>query len=148
MPLIKSSKNLGVMFAMIGVVMFSAKAVMVKLAYEFGIDSVSLLMLRLIFALPVYAVITFFQYRKSMVKVTKSDYLWIVLFGFVGYYLASIFDFIGLMYIKAGLERVILFVYPTIVLFISAIFLKKKIKRIMATKMNIEQNWKNYTNME
>ena len=57
----------------------------------------------------------------------RNDYLWLLVFGFLGYYMASYLDFVGLLYIKASLERVILFVYPTLVLLISRIFLKNKI---------------------
>ena len=63
------------------------------------------------------------------VKNKKEDYIWLVFFGVIGYYLASLFDFIGLQYIKASLERIILFVYPTIVLVFNRIFLKKQINK-------------------
>ncbi len=127
----------GVFVAIIGIVLFSAKAVMVKLAYQYGVSSIHLLLFRLGFSLPVY--IGFILYYKPRKKETikRSEYLWLLLFGFVGYYLASYFDFLGLQYIKAGLERIILFVYPTLVLFISRIFLKKKLKKKQLTAIFI-----------
>lgn len=125
----KETRLLGVLLAVLGVVLFSAKAIMVKLAYEYGIDSVSLLLLRMLFALPVYIVIAFVLKPKNQKELKKTDYLWLVFFGFVGYYLASYFDFLGLQYIKAGLERIVLFVYPTLVLLISRLFLKTKISK-------------------
>jgi len=127
----------GVFVAIIGIVLFSAKAVMVKLAYQYGVSSIHLLLFRLGFSLPVY--IGFILYYKPRKKETikGSEYLWLLLFGFVGYYLASYFDFLGLQYIKAGLERIILFVYPTLVLFISRIFLKKKLKKKQLTAIFI-----------
>ena len=125
-----NSKSQGVLLAVIGVVLFSAKAIMVKLAYGYKIDAVSLLMLRMLFSLPVYLVIAILVKPEKQGAIQKSDYLWLVFFGFIGYYLASYFDFEGLNYIKAGLERIVLFVYPTLVLLISRLFLKTKISKI------------------
>ncbi|WP_109830975.1 DMT family transporter [Reichenbachiella versicolor] len=121
------SKNLGVALAIVGVVMFSAKAVMVKLAYQYEVEPVTLLLLRMIFALPIYIIVAIRLFQTKRPRVSSKDYLWLVFFGFVGYYLASYFDFLGLEYIKAGLERIILFVYPTLVVVFSAIFLRTKI---------------------
>lgn len=120
---------LGVVLALCGVVLFSAKAVMVKLAYEYNVDAISLLLLRMLFALPIYLAIAFVKRPKDPQVMKPKIYLWVVGLGVVGYYLASLFDFIGLQYIKASLERIILFVYPTIVLLISRIFLKKQITK-------------------
>tara|TARA_B100000809_G_scaffold249300_2_gene280472 strand:+ start:43662 stop:44555 length:894 start_codon:yes stop_codon:yes gene_type:complete len=125
----KETRSLGVVLAIFGVVLFSAKAIMVKKAYEYDIDSVSLLLLRMLFSLPVYIVIAVLVKPEKAAEIKKTDYLWLVFFGFVGYYLASYFDFLGLQYIKAGLERIVLFVYPTLVLLISRVFLKTKITR-------------------
>ncbi|WP_422359419.1 DMT family transporter [Reichenbachiella sp.] len=121
------SRIIGVILALLGVVLFSAKAVMVKLAYQYDVDAVSLLLLRMLFALPLYLVIAFVKRPKDPEVMKPKVYLWIIGLGVVGYYLASLFDFLGLQYIKASLERIILFVYPTIVLFISRIFFKKLI---------------------
>jgi len=107
--------------------MFSSKAVMVKMGYQYGVDSVSLLLLRMIFSLPIYLVIAFIQ--KPHLPINKKDYGWLIGFGMIGYYLASYFDFQGLLYIKASLERLILFIYPTLVVFISFIVFKKKITK-------------------
>lgn len=114
--------------AAMGVIMFSAKAVFVKMAYAYDIDSVSLLLIRMGIALPIYiviAVITSIRQKKQPLQ--KSEYYLLILLGFLGYYLASYFDFKGLQYISASLERLILFVYPTLVLIISSVFLKKRI---------------------
>ena len=125
----KETKSLGVLLAVLGVVLFSAKAIMVKLAYEYDVDSVTLLLFRLLFSLPVYLVIAFFVRPKKANEIKKTDYLWLFFFGFIGYYLASYFDFLGLKYIKAGLERIVLFLYPTLVVIISRVFLKTKISK-------------------
>jgi len=129
-----SKVSSGVFIAIVGIVLFSAKAIMVKLAYEFDVSSLHLLLFRMLFSLPFYIVIALIYRPRQVEKIKNIDYVWILFFGFIGYYLASYFDFLGLKYIKAGLERIILFVYPTLVLIISKIFLKTKItnKQIIA----------------
>lgn len=123
----------GVLIGILAVVLFSSKAVMVKLAYQYDVDAISVLLLRMLFSFPFYVVIAFLSRKKgNSLPVTKKDYVWLVFFGFVGYYLASYFDFVGLTYIKASLERIILFIYPTIVLFFNKIFLKKPITKVQA----------------
>lgn len=120
----------GILLGVLGIVMFSSKAVMVKLIYQYNIDALSALLLRMLFSFPFYILIAYvYRNKKKRAKNTKKDYLWVVFFGFVGYYLASYFDFVGLTYIKASLERIILFVYPTIVLFFNNLFLKKRITK-------------------
>lgn len=113
--------------AITGVVFFSSKAVMVKMAYNYQVDALSLLSLRLLFALPFYIGVFVATAKPDKLKAFKpKEYLFVVLLGFIGYYMASFLDFKGLNFISASLERLILFIYPTIVLIISALFLKKK----------------------
>ncbi|MGB2129231.1 MAG: DMT family transporter [Flavicella sp.] len=125
----KSVTYLGIFLALIGVVLFSTKAIFVKLAYEYGVDTITLLLLRMLFSMPVYVVVLVFLKKKTLISLKFKDYFWLFFFSFVGYYLASYFDFIGLRYIKAGLERVVLFVYPTLVLLLGRLFLKVKVTR-------------------
>ncbi len=121
----------GVLLGLLGIVLFSSKAVMVKLAYQYQVDAISMLLLRMLFSFPFYVAIPFIYRNKQTNNIIlKTDYLWVALFGVVGYYLASYFDFVGLIYIKASLERIILFLYPTIVLLLNSIFLKKQITKI------------------
>ncbi len=120
----------GVLIGVLGVVLFSSKAVMVKIAYNYNIDAITMLLLRMLFAFPFYVVIAYlYRNKKQKVKTTKKDYVWVFIFGFVGYYLASFFDFVGLAYIKASLERIILFVYPTMVIVLNRVFFKKPITK-------------------
>lgn len=128
--IIPQTKSFAILIGAIGVVFFSAKAVIVKLAYQYGIGPVELLLFRMLFSLPFYLVIAFIKRPVDPASINKKDYLWILFFGFVGYYLASYFDFLGLQLIKASLERIILFIYPTLVLILSRVFLKKKITKI------------------
>ncbi len=125
-----NTKTLGVIYAITGILLFSSKAVMVKIGYTFGVDTVSLLLFRMLFALPFYLVII--GLHKPKTHPVRKDYIALILLGLVGYYLSSYFDFLGLQYIKAGLERLILFIYPTLVLLISFVFLKKKITKAQA----------------
>lgn len=102
---------------------------MVKLAYTYHIDHLTLLLFRMVFAFPFYVVIALYTKTKDPKQIEVKDYLWLFLFGFLGYYLASLFDFMGLQYLKAGLERIILFIYPTLVVLLSWLFFKKKLTR-------------------
>lgn len=113
-----------------GALCFSAKAVFVKLAYRYEVDSISLLTLRMLFSLPLFLLLAWWSLRKktsSYALPTKKDWWYIAGLGILGYYLASMFDFLGLQYIGASLERLILFVYPTIVLILSALFFRQPI---------------------
>ncbi|EQA64480.1 DMT family transporter [Leptospira alexanderi] len=121
----------GISLVLTGAVFFSAKAIFVKLVYRYNIDSTTALALRMLFAIPFFAWIAYRSgnTNKNFVNLTKKDWGLILVLSFLGYYLASLFDFIGLEYISAGLERITLFVYPTIVLIIGSILFKRKIKR-------------------
>lgn len=128
----KSTKSFiyGILLGIIGIVMFSSKAVMVKLAYQYQVDALSVLLLRMLFSFPFYLVVAVIYSRKeNKVKITSKDYTWVAFFGFLGYYLSSYFDFVGLVYIKASLERIILFLYPTIILIFNRLFLNKPITK-------------------
>jgi drug/metabolite transporter (DMT)-like permease len=123
-------RYLGALLTFLGAICFSAKAVMVKLAYIHQADALSLLTLRMLFSLPFFIAIAIYSSRKiSDVRLTSKDWLMVIILGVTGYYLASFFDFEGLRFITAGLERLILFVYPTLVVILSAVFFKKKIGR-------------------
>ncbi|MFD0990888.1 DMT family transporter [Mariniflexile jejuense] len=123
----------GILLGILGIVLFSSKAVMVKLAYKYQVDALSVLFLRMLFSFPFYIVIAIIYSRKSNPEiVVKNDYLWLAFFGIVGYYLSSYFDFVGLVYIKASLERIILFLYPTIIIIFNKLFLKKPITQTQA----------------
>lgn len=111
----------------LGVLLFSAKAVLVKLAYHYDIDALSLLVLRLMFSLPFYIGVIIVTARPSKLsKFSGFDYLKIMVLGILGYYLASYLDFAGLKYVSASLERLIIFIYPTLVVIITAIILRKR----------------------
>ncbi|MBN1952106.1 MAG: DMT family transporter [Bacteroidales bacterium] len=118
-----------VLLALGGVVLFSAKAVFVKMAYAFETDVVLLLLVRLMIALPVYLLIVVFSFRKWKKKypLKAIHVLAITGLGLGGYYLASYLDFAGLKYVSASVERIILFVYPTMVVLLTALMNRSRI---------------------
>ncbi len=113
---------MGALLVFVSSIAFSTKAILVKLAYRQGIDSVSLLALRFGFSAPFFAYAAFGRSAaRQVAQATHArDGATIVALGVLGYYLASLSDFIGLRYISAGLERLILFVYPTLVVVLEA----------------------------
>jgi len=120
----------GIVFALVAAIGFSAKAIMVKLAYLDKVDAITLLALRMAFALPFFLVVAAGANRnKHSQPLTARDKLAVIGLGFIGYYLASYLDFLGLQYISAGLERLILFLYPTMVVLISALVFGDRIGR-------------------
>lgn len=127
----RQSQLIASLLVLIGSVCFAGKAVLVKLAYRYDIDPVSLLALRMLFSLPFFLIIAWNARQKAIATkeppLTRKDWLQIIGAGLLGYYLASIFDFWGLEYISAGLERLVLFTYPTLVVIISFLFLGKRI---------------------
>lgn len=111
-------------------VAFSAKAVMVKLAYAYPVDPVTLLALRMLFSLPFFLGVALWHRNSSTAeRLSIPDRGAVIALGLVGYYLASILDFMGLEYVSAGLERLILFLYPTMVVLLSALWLRKPVTR-------------------
>lgn len=123
-------KITGTVFALVAAIGFSAKAILVKLAYIDAVDAITLLALRMAFSLPFFLVVAARANRnKHSQRLTGKDKLAVIGLGLIGYYLASYLDFLGLQYISAGLERLILFLYPTMVVIISALVFKHKIGR-------------------
>jgi len=120
---------IGLLLAVGAALGFSAKAIFVKLAYTYDVDAVTLLMLRMSFALPFFVVIAVREERKAASPLVARDWVILIFLGLIGYYLSSLLDFLGLLYISAGLERLILFIYPTMVVILSAIFLGRPIHK-------------------
>ena len=124
------SKITGTLFALVAAIGFSAKAIMVKLAYIDAVDAITLLALRMAFSLPFFLIVASMENRNTRSQaLTAKDKLAVIGLGLTGYYLASYLDFLGLQYISAGLERLILFLYPTMVVLISALVFKHRIMR-------------------
>ena len=92
-------------------------------------DAETLLALRLTFSLPFFLVLGWIGARRAPARLTRRDWVWLFGLGLFGYYLASYLDFLGLQYISAALERLILFVYPTLVVLLSALWLGQPLTR-------------------
>jgi drug/metabolite transporter (DMT)-like permease len=121
----------GLMLAIAGAVLFSAKAILVKLSYRYGVDAVTLIALRMAFSVPFFASALWFVSRGAP-RLAAGEHARLIAIGLLGYYAASFLDFLGLQYISAALERLILYLTPTIVLVISAVWLRKPITRLDA----------------
>jgi len=124
-----SEHTLGIFMALLAIFLFSSKAILVKIIYQYNIPTVHILLLRMLFALPFYLIILTLNKKPGSLSLNKKHYLLLLPFGILGYYVASFFDFYGLKYLSASLERIILFIYPTLVVIISALFLNTKITK-------------------
>lgn len=126
----------GLLLAAAGSIAFSGKAIIVKLAYRHGVDSVTLLMFRMLFAMPFFLAMAWWAGR-GQAPLTRRDWWGVVGLGFSGYYLASFLDFLGLQYISASLERLILYLNPTLVLLLGWVLYKRKISDRQAIAMAV-----------
>lgn len=131
----------GLVLAILGAVAFSGKAIIVKMAYRYGVDAITLIMLRMLFALPFFLAIAWWTGRSTAQRkvqpLTRRDWLGVVWLGITGYYLASYLDFAGLQYISASLERLILYLNPTLVLLLGLVFYKRHIRQRQMVGMAI-----------
>ena len=116
----------GLLLAAAGSIAFSGKAIIVKLAYLHGVDAITLVMLRMLFALPFFIAMAWWAGR-DQAQLTRTDWLGVLGLGFLGYYLSSFLDFLGLQYISASFERLILYLNPTLVLVLGWVLYKRKI---------------------
>ena len=119
----------GLALAAIGAVAASGKAIIVKLAYRHGVDAMSLLALRMLVAFPFFVLMGLWAARHSTSTLGLRDWLQVAGLGFTGYYLSSYLDFLGLAYISATLERLILYLSPTMVMLIALLVLGQRPSR-------------------
>ena len=126
----------GLTLATLGAISFSAKAIIVKLAYRHGVDAVTLIMFRMLFALPFFLTMAWWTSRGKP-PLTRREGLSVFGLGVTGYYLASYLDFSGLSYISASLERLILYLNPTLVLLLGLVLYKRPISRMQQLGMAI-----------
>ncbi|WP_035054447.1 DMT family transporter [Andreprevotia chitinilytica] len=138
----RNAEQLGVLFAVLSATGFATKAVFVKLAYRYGVDAITLLAMRLIGTLVILGMIRLAWRRPAQAPISRQDYGWLILLGLLGYYLSSVLDFIGLQTVSAGLERLVLYLYPTLTVLFSALYLKtavtgRMIKALVLTYVGI-----------
>ncbi len=123
-----ASRRNGFLLATFGSIAFSGKAIIVKLAYRYGVDAVTLIMYRMLFALPMFLILAWWAGRGKP-PLTWRDARAVLGLGFCGYYLASFLDFAGLRYISASLERLILYLNPTLVLGLGIVLFRRRVTR-------------------
>jgi drug/metabolite transporter (DMT)-like permease len=117
------SRRSGLLLAALGAIAFAGKAIIAKLAYRHGVDAITVVMYRMLFALPMFVLLAWWAGRGKP-ALTARDLRIVTALGFCGYYLASTLDFAGLQYISASLERLILYLNPTLVLLLSVLLFK------------------------
>ncbi len=119
---------IGLALAVAGSIAFSGKAIIVKLAYRYGVDAVTLIMLRMLFALPLFMLMAWWGGR-GQAALTRADWASMFWLGVTGYYLASYLDFVGLQYVSASLERLVIYLNPTLVLLLGWLLHRQVITR-------------------
>lgn len=130
-PALGAVNRSGLWLAALGAIAFSGKAIIVKLGYRYGADAVTLLALRMLVAFPFFLLMGAWASRRA-VPLSRGDRGRVVALGFLGYYLASFLDFAGLAYITATLERLILYLTPTLVALIGWLAFGRRIARRQA----------------
>lgn len=126
----------GVLMAAVGSIAFAGKAIIVKLAYRYGVDAVTVIMYRMLFALPLFLMLSWWAGR-GQPALTVRDWMLLTALGSCGYYLASFLDFLGLQYINASLERLILYLNPTVVLGVGLLLFKRPVTRRQWTALGV-----------
>ena len=119
----------GFLISFTGAILFSTKAIIIKKAFQTtSVDALTLLALRMLFSLPFYVLAALWG-RTRAPRMTTRQWIWVIVLGILGYHLSSFFDFVGLQYISAGLERLILFLYPSFAVLINAVAFRQRISR-------------------
>ena len=126
----------GLALAFFGAITFSGKAIIVKLAYRYGVDAVTLIMFRMLFALPIFLVMAWWASRGKP-PLSGRDWAGVIGLGFTGYYLSSFLDFLGLQYVTASLERLILYLNPTLVMLLGWLLYRKTFRPVQLAGMAI-----------
>lgn len=128
---IAAPRPLGFLLATLGAVLFACKAIVVKFTYRYGIDAVTLIAFRMLFSMPFFVYIAWRESRRvargELPALTGRERVELCLLGLIGYYLSSFLDFVGLQYVTASLERLVLFLSPTMVVLLSAWWLKRPV---------------------
>lgn len=124
----RSTRRVGLLCAATGAILFSAKAILAKFQYRYGIDALDVLALRMSFAAPLFAALAICESRRADAPALDGrDRMLLVALGLLGYYLSSLLDFWGLEYIPVALERLILFLNPTFVLLLGVVVFARRV---------------------
>jgi drug/metabolite transporter (DMT)-like permease len=129
---------LGIALVLAASLGFASKAIFIKLSYQVdgSIDAITVMALRMLLALPFFLITAlFYRRRQGQSELTRGDYARILYLGFMGYYLSSYLDLSGLHHISAGLERLILYLYPTFVVLLSAYLSRRRVRQREVTAL-------------
>lgn len=118
----------GVGLVLIASIGFSGRGILIKLSYPYGVDAITLMMLRMAFSLPFFAVMGWAASRGAP-PLARADWAMLVGLGFLGYYMSSLLSFLGLTFVPATLERLLLYLTPTIVVLLSALIFRQRVRR-------------------
>jgi len=120
--MVLNSERAGFLLTVVAAFAFASKTILVKLAYRYGVDAVTILTLRMAFAGGIFALILAWNLIKKnwTLGLSGRQWLWALVLGVCGYYLSALLDFSGLVYVDASLGRMILFLYPTLVLIMNS----------------------------
>ena len=126
-----SAHKIGLLCAFFATCLFSTKGIFIKLAYQYDVDSITLMTYRMLLSLPFYIGVFVWAIRKtpSLTSPVKKHFISVMGIGFLGYYLSSYFDLEGLTYISSQLERLLLFTYPTVVVILSWLVFGNRINK-------------------
>jgi drug/metabolite transporter (DMT)-like permease len=134
---IQSKRTLaGIVMVLFASIAFSSKAIMVKLAYVYPVSAATMIALRMLFSIPFFMGLIFWiRHSKKSLKLSRKDFGMMVFIGVVTGYGSMWLNFAGLSYVTAGLERVILFLYPTIVVLLNTAMYQHKITKHEVTAL-------------
>jgi drug/metabolite transporter (DMT)-like permease len=119
---------IGIALVLLASVGFSVRGILVKLAYPYGVDAVTLMALRMLFSLPFFVLMGWLAGPPPQ-PIGRADWVMLLALGFIGYYLSSLLSFLGLLYVPASLERLLLYLTPTLVVLLSALVLRQAVQR-------------------
>jgi drug/metabolite transporter (DMT)-like permease len=130
----RRAELVGVGLVLIASIGFSGRGILIKLSYPYGVDAVTLMMLRMAFSLPFFAAMAWAA-RRTGAPLSRGDWGLLLGLGFLGYYMSSLLSFMGLIFVPATLERLLLYLTPTIVVLLSALIFRQRVRREHVTAL-------------
>lgn len=129
---ILSAHQYGLLLVILATILFSSKSIIIKLVYNYNIEPAMFMSLRMLISMPIFLWVLYLQKKSgSFSSLNRRLLLQTILFGISGYYVASYLDLTGLLYLSASLERLVLYSYPSIVLLLSALFLRQRLTLVL-----------------
>ncbi len=132
-----NAARLGLLCALVSSLGFAFKAILIKAAYRYGVPAETLLAMRMLYALPFFIAMAVFAHWRAPQRFSARDWSELTILGFFGYYLSSYTDFLGLQYISASLERVVLYTYPTLIVIFTAVMQRQKPTRLVVGALTL-----------